>query len=113
MMLTKLYDDMLQGPWKTTGLDVQYKIDSAGTLTFQCTSSAGDWIQNFRFWRKAYKNMDVGQQKERWDSIETPYETLYNSSWRLDNHTHSITITTQYSANHMPRYITLKPIVKV
>lgn len=59
MMLTKLYDDTLQGPWKTAGLDVQYKIDPAGTLTFQCTSSAGDWIQNFRFWRKAYKNMDV------------------------------------------------------
>lgn len=54
-----------------------------------------------------------GWSTERWDSIETPYRTISNLSWSLDKHTHSITITTQYSANHMPRYITLRPIVKV
>jgi len=59
MTLAERYDHALQGPWKTSGLDVQYKIDSTGTLTFQYTVSQGDWIQNFRFWRKAYKNMGI------------------------------------------------------
>jgi len=37
MTLAERYDHALQGPWKTSGLDVQYKIDSTGTLTFQYT----------------------------------------------------------------------------
>jgi len=57
-MLT-IFNDTINGPWKTSGLDVQYKLDHRGVLTFQCTASTGDWIQNFRFWRKAYKNMDT------------------------------------------------------
>ena len=75
MMLTKLYDDMLQGPWKTAGLDVQYRAQG-GMLTFQCTASAGDWIQNFRFWRKAYKNMNtVWYGHTGFDDIATLYSS--------------------------------------
>jgi len=54
-----VYNDTINGPWKTSGLDVQYKLDHRGVLTFQYTASTGDWIQNFRFWRKAYKNMNT------------------------------------------------------
>ena len=59
MSLLKIYDDTLRGPWKTSGLDVQYKLDQKGVLTFQYTTSHSDWVQNFRFWRKAYKNMNT------------------------------------------------------
>ena len=59
MSLLKIYNETLSGPWETAGLDVQYKLDHRGVLTFQCTASTGDWIQNFRFWRKAYKNMNT------------------------------------------------------
>lgn len=72
MKLVDIYNSTLQGPWKTSGLDVQYKIDN-GVLTFQYTVSIGDWIQNFKFWRKAYKNMDIA-----W-SGHTGFLDLYHS----------------------------------
>lgn len=59
MSILNVYNDTINGPWKTAGLDVQYKLDHRGVLTFQYTTSPSDWIQNFRFWRKAYKNMDT------------------------------------------------------
>lgn len=49
--------------WITTGLDVQYYIekDNEGNvvIAFQGSNSKLDWKQNFKFWKKPYKNMEV------------------------------------------------------
>lgn len=49
--------------WITTGLDVQYYIDKDNegnvVIAFQGSNSKLDWKQNFKFWKKPYKNMKV------------------------------------------------------
>ena len=49
--------------WKTVGEDIQYIIecdnDRNVVLVFQGSNSSLDWKNNFRFWKKPYKNMDV------------------------------------------------------
>jgi hypothetical protein len=57
-MLQELYERCLEGPWITSGLDVQYKIKD-GELIFQCSQSTMDWIHNFEFWIKPYKRQPV------------------------------------------------------
>ena len=49
--------------WKTTGEDVQYLIECDEernvTVVFQGSNSDMDWKNNFRFWKKPYKDMTV------------------------------------------------------
>jgi hypothetical protein len=52
-----IFNDTLQGPWKTAGIDVQYKLDHRGVLTFQYTASVSDWLYNFQFWVTPYRDM--------------------------------------------------------
>lgn len=50
-------------PWKTAGLDTQYKvIADEGTviLAFAPSSSSQDWKDNFNFPVRPYRNMPVG-----------------------------------------------------
>lgn len=54
------FNNCLTGPWKTSGLDVQYKIDDEGRLFFLCTSRKEDWKYNFDFFpapAAPYKDM--------------------------------------------------------
>lgn len=53
-----------QPQWTTGGDDTQYYIekdDSTGevTVVFAPSNSKRDWLNNFRFWKKPYKNMAV------------------------------------------------------
>jgi len=57
MSILNVFDETLHGPWKTAGLDVQYKLDHRGVLTFQYTTSVSDWLYNFQFWATPYRNM--------------------------------------------------------
>ena len=49
--------------WKTVGEDIQYLIecdeDRNVILVFQGSNSDVDWKNNFRFWKKPYKNMPI------------------------------------------------------
>lgn len=49
--------------WKTAGNDVQYYIEcdenNKVIVVFQGSNSTSDWIHNFCFWKKPYKNMEV------------------------------------------------------
>lgn len=50
MTANEAFDKCVHGPWKTVGLDVQYRIEREGSLTlvfFQCTKSWVDWIIDF------------------------------------------------------------------
>lgn len=60
MKYLEAFNNCLKGPWKTSGLDVQYKIDDEGRLFFLCTSRKEDWKYNFDWFPVAvapYKNM--------------------------------------------------------
>ena len=62
--MLKPFQSLQEGPWITSGIDVQYRIeciDNVAHLYFQCTSSDSDWKHNFDFMVKPYKNM-----KETW-----------------------------------------------
>lgn len=59
-------NNILNGAWNTSGLDVQWKIildeNQNPTLYFQYTTSKADWLENFKVWlagipRKPYKSM--------------------------------------------------------
>lgn len=48
--------------WVTSGNDTQYLIeehDSHVIIVFQQSNGKTDWLNNFRFWKKPYKNMDT------------------------------------------------------
>lgn len=49
--------------WKTAGDDTQYHItsDESGNviISFLGSNSKTDWLNNFRFWKKPYKNMEI------------------------------------------------------
>lgn len=60
--IIELFRKCLSGDWITVGDDVQYKIERInGTayLFFQPTSSKKDWLDNFTFWIKPYKDMPL------------------------------------------------------
>ena len=62
MEIIDLFRSNLTGSWTTTGDDVQFKIERSNgvaRLYFQCTSSKKDWIDNFTFWVKPYRDMPV------------------------------------------------------
>ena len=53
-----------QPEWITGGDDTQYYIeknDKTGevVVVFAPSNSKRDWLNNFRFWKKPYKNMDI------------------------------------------------------
>lgn len=72
-----LFDRVTQGPWTTSGLDVQYRLERVGDklwLFFECTSSKGDWFFNFLFFRTLYKDMEIPMRVHRgfarlWHSV--------------------------------------------
>jgi hypothetical protein len=56
--MRELYERCLSGPWVTSGLDVQYKVQD-GELIFECTKSIGDWLHNFEAWITPYKQQPI------------------------------------------------------
>ena len=53
-----------QPQWTTGGNDTQYYIEKNEktgevTVVFAPSNSKRDWINNFRFWKKPYKNMNI------------------------------------------------------
>lgn len=57
----KMYNDVVRGPWNTSGLDVQWKAQMVGGvpyLAFQGSASAMDWVNNFRFAAALYKGQE-------------------------------------------------------
>lgn len=62
MEIVDLFKRCLVGVWTTAGDDVQFKIErlnGVARLYFQCTSSKNDWIDNFTFFIKPYRDMPV------------------------------------------------------
>jgi hypothetical protein len=57
-MLKELFTNCLEGPWKTAGIDTQYKIQYR-TLYFQGSNSLIDWKSNFDFPAIPYKNQPI------------------------------------------------------
>lgn len=60
--MRELFERVTHGPWTTSGLDVQYRLERDSdklTLLFQCTSSKGDWYYNFLFFKTLYKDMAI------------------------------------------------------
>jgi hypothetical protein len=86
-MLRELYERCLEGPWITSGLDVQYKIQN-GELIFQCSQSKMDWIHNFEFWIKPYKQQTITWYAHAgfvklWKSVRDEVATHYGSINRI------------------------------
>lgn len=55
----RIFKEIIAGPWITSGLDVQWKVITAGGypfLAFQGSTSKTDWKNNFTFFVKPYKN---------------------------------------------------------
>ena len=49
-------------PWKTAGEDTQYIIENDNGKVFVAfcgSNSKIDWLNNFRFWKVPYKNMEI------------------------------------------------------
>jgi len=62
MTKLQLFQSCLEGPWKTAGIDTQYKIADSGThrlLSFQGSSSGQDWKDNFAFPVKPYRFQSI------------------------------------------------------
>ena len=60
MSYRKLFEETIHGPWKTTGLDIQYRVVKQGKHAFlylQGSMSRSDWNLNFNFWIEPYKDM--------------------------------------------------------
>ena len=60
MSYRELFETTIKGPWKTTGLDVQYRVVKQGKHAFlylQGSVSLSDWKLNFDFWVEPYKDM--------------------------------------------------------
>lgn len=57
-MLKELFENCLEGPWKTAGEDTQYRIQDR-TLYLQCSASGTDWIHNFDFPAIPYKDQPI------------------------------------------------------
>ena len=59
--MKEIYEQTTKGPWTTEeSTDTQYRItetDDLITIDFQGSCSGLDWLQNFSFWKKPYKNM--------------------------------------------------------
>jgi Lipase (class 3). len=61
MKPSELFNLCNDADFKTVGDDVQYStrlIDGHPTLIFQGSRSKEDWLNNFKFWRKPYKNQE-------------------------------------------------------
>jgi len=50
-----LFNKCTHGPWRTSGKDVQWRLDSDNALYFQCSASPSDWKHNFLFCPKAVR----------------------------------------------------------
>jgi len=83
-MFGELFDAVNLGPWTTIGLDVQIKLVGK-TLFIQGSVSRSDWIQNFKFWKRNYRDVykcsDVCFKAhtgfaEMWMSIKAEIEKL-------------------------------------
>ncbi len=64
----------LKGPWRTSGRDVQWRLDENG-LFFQCTKGESDWKHNFDIAVQPYRDMPVKWYAHRgfvalWKSVE-------------------------------------------
>lgn len=62
MNLLPLYRMAKQGPWKTSGYGVQYRVevtDSAAYLIFQYTASDSDWLFNFAWPPMPYRDQPI------------------------------------------------------
>ena len=57
-MLKEYFENVLCGPWKTAGKDVQYKIEG-NVLYLAGSNSVYDWKTNFNFPAIPYKNMPI------------------------------------------------------
>jgi len=52
----ELFERSLNGPWVTSGIDIQYRIDHS-VLYLQCSNGKSDWKLNFDFPVVPYKRM--------------------------------------------------------
>lgn len=80
MGLLEMFDIVSGEDWKTSGLDVQYKVRNE-TLYFQCSNGASDWRYNFMASEDVYKNSDIefiGHKgfNKLWDSVRHDIEKL-------------------------------------
>lgn len=64
MIMLDVFDRANYGPWNTSRLDVQWRIEKYGPLDrerhcfVQCSQSCLDWLINFIFLPVAFKNME-------------------------------------------------------
>lgn len=61
-MLVELYKRVVGGTWMNGALDNQYRIemvDGVAEVTFMGSVSWVDWISNFMFWKRPYRDMPV------------------------------------------------------
>ena len=59
-ILLNIFNNTVTAKWITGALDTQYAIEETDkeiTVKFQWTVSKLDWLQNFSFWKKPYKQM--------------------------------------------------------
>lgn len=57
----RIFNEIISGPWTTSGLDVQWTVKLAGGvpyLAFQGSCSWLDWLHDFCFLVKPYKNQE-------------------------------------------------------
>lgn len=59
-----LFKEVLEGPWETAGLDVQFRF-SANILYLQCSTSQEDWKANFDFPAVPYRDSPVKWKAHR------------------------------------------------
>ncbi len=60
--LVTLFTDLQTLPWRTAGNDVNYQFVQEGStlyIYFQGSSSTMDWIRNFFFFKRPYKDMSI------------------------------------------------------
>lgn len=85
--MRELYERCLSGPWITSGLDVQYKVQN-GELIFESTRSTGDWLHNFETWVKPYKRQPITWYAhagfvELWKSVRDEVAKYYKDIHRI------------------------------
>jgi hypothetical protein len=85
--MQELYERCLSGPWITSGLDVQYKVQN-GELIFECTRTKGDWLHNFEAWVVPYKHQPITWYAHAgfvklWKSVRDEVATHYKDIYRI------------------------------
>ena len=57
----RIFNEIIRGPWNTSGLDVQWKallVDGTPYLAFQASASKMDWLNNFWAFVEPYKRQE-------------------------------------------------------